>query len=336
MVFKLISYNVNGNVECIPFVIAAHRPDVLAAIEGHSRLGNVFGFSKFYVSNDLTVYIRQDMSHRFVKQSVCPESHEITIFEVNNVMLAAAYLRKGRQAAGMLKLREMCQGPYPSRIIMGDLNANFVLDNAASRALRDWLEQEEGLFNLNDPDFPTFSRPQCTSSLLDYCIVSRSLLNCSELQVIQDFHSDHRPIMLSLGLSVDLLKGNYSDMYSTRSLNLHLRQVPEGFSDKLEELVDEKHGYPLHDLIDRALKHTGAHRRRRKPGRPALPGHLVEMRKIANLNQDNVILRKTFRRSVRKWRRDRWLTFCQEIDFEWTTQRVWKKFKASLGRPDRS
>ena len=217
------------------------------------------------------MYIRQDVTHRLLKQSSCASSHEIAVFELNGMLFAAAYLRNGRQAEGMNVLQEMCHGHFESRIIMGDLDANFVRNNAASRALTTWFDHDERLFILNDPDVFTFCRPRCSPSVLDYCIVSRALVNRSDLQVIQDFHSDHRPILLSLGLNADRLKGNYSDLFPVRSLNLHLRPVPDGFSDKLDELIAENGHAQLHTLMEKTLRHQGVHRRRKNAGRLMLP-----------------------------------------------------------------
>lgn len=346
MVLKIISHNVNGNVEVIPFVIVQHRPDVIVIIEAHGRLRNVLGFSNVFISDDLSVLIRQDMHYRLVSHSIDPVSHDIAVFDLHGTTLVSAYLRSGRKSTGMLKLREMSQVQSPKRVIIGDLNANFVRENVASRILKDWIDNDGDLFILNDPAQYTFRRPHCSPSVLDYGIVSGSLVDKTHFQVIQDFHSDHRPIMIGLGDTVERLTGNYEDLYPVRSLNLHRHPIPEQFADKLEKLIEDQgdRTVGLHQLINRVLNMKGIrrqrrrrhhHRRRKEDELIPLPRYLVEMKKFVDSCPWDLTLPKKFKRAVRKWKRERWFNFCQEIDFEWTTERVWKKFNASRGKPAR-
>ena len=150
----------------------------------------------------VAIYARR----QFATRDISPDFDDLVVvsLECNGVKYAiASYYCAPNRALDTINLRNIII-EYPLAIIVGDLNAKHRFfgsteTNRKGDTLFDFTEEHD-LTVVNDPDQPTRHDVHTGSAdILDYCIVTKGLLNKVTACVVgDDVGSDHFPLILRL------------------------------------------------------------------------------------------------------------------------------------------
>ena len=353
---SILHWNVNGYSTNVAFklqlqiLIDRHYLDLLSLTESHSTTFSLYQFHHISCSQDLNVYVRQDLSFEILINSNFNNLCELCAIKIGTIVYVFAYLRNGKEKTGISQLLEIIlelRTLYSQIVVIGDLNAKILAlgnrkANTAGNILSSFLDSYEDFIVINEPNVVTFLRPHprlgSISSIIDLCIVSDPLLGCSSLVVLEnEVLSDHRPLYIQISSGRKTLDASslYPALYPLRSQNLHLREIPSEFGDMIDSTLMDELDFSqiqaspgdawecMKKAIYKSLKDLDVLKTRRaQKSSFKLPQHLLDLR---------LTDRHLFRIEARKFLSEKWSSFIESINSEMESRTLWAKFKRSRG-----
>jgi exonuclease III len=367
-ILRVLHWNANGfnsfKKTVLTSFLAQHSIDCLLLNENHNQFPNIPDYNKVYhpKSQDLLLYIKNDINFRIVKLEQQKES-EIIAIEICDIIIISAYLRNGRKSDGISSLiyfiLEMLS--LSKKIfIIGDLNAkisylNNGRQNTAGTFLDNFLSSDNRFILYNNADEMTFRRRHPSAegdfieSVLDLCIASTDLApQIGSFEVDSDISlSDHAFLLVTVSVKKSIqayARAEYLNLYTMRSYNIEKITYPDHFSrtleDKLYEIAFEPHAATcdlssfwsnIQKSFYEALKSC---KLLKHQGKKKFNFYLSE--EVLALKKSNKSNPHVFKSEILKLKRKQWIDFIRGISSEDSLAHVWNKFKISRGLPSSS
>ena len=333
-----------------------HSISIAAITESSADGLALSGFSDFiqYSTKDLTVLVKHNIAHVLLERVSTP-SCEAFLLESGGYKYLFAYLRNGREPAGMTNLLNIIN-EHRVDLIMGDLNANMRTPNRTGRMLSDFLDNNAGMyFDLNHEQKYTWNRLE-TWSTLDYCLVSERLEpSVSYLDIPKTFSSDHFPLILHFEDNenvLDAVPDQHFDLPLLFSAALHRREHNQEWQNRMlarymaeppPNLVSHD-GLNLYKWFERNYLNSWnemrvlRNRLDRKTKKPWMTPQLLQLIhsrnecRRQNRTLEYVLLKRVTQSTMRNNKRNFFMKLASEIDPNTGTQAMWNTFSRCRGR----
>ena len=307
----------------------------------------------------LAVFAHKDLKFKLLDEADCKQAHCLSMgFEIGKIVYILCYLPNGGNARGIKKLIDIyyeVRKKYRKICIIGDMNLRSYTTmphkkrNASGKAFDDFLEDNAGdVMCLNGPEW-TFKRINHPPSVLDLVVISASCAqHINGMKVLDQFDSDHRPIVLNVkDTRMDnKLISEYQELFPIRASNLIGKKDHdfEGFRERFQKRHDKtpflllesaaEIWSKMYDMIVKSLKDE---RLLRPPSKSKVGKcwfnqeikDLIKKRNIARIEDEKeyVVLKKEVKKVIRREKRRQFDEFLKRVNCQDSIQATFRMFR---------